>query len=56
MTIICQICRTQFMSTAKPPALTEHAQNKHGKTLGDCFRGFSFFVSFLIFEKGLLFL
>ncbi|RAL07907.1 uncharacterized protein BO97DRAFT_408658 [Aspergillus homomorphus CBS 101889] len=39
--IICQICRSTFLKTAKAPALTEHAQNKHNKTLQDCFPGFA---------------
>ncbi|PYH84590.1 DUF1909-domain-containing protein [Aspergillus uvarum CBS 121591] len=39
--IICQICRSTFLKTAKAPALTEHAQNKHSKTLQECFPSFA---------------
>ena len=35
--IICQVCRSTFLKTTRGPALTEHAANKHNKTLQDCF-------------------
>ncbi|GCB25353.1 uncharacterized protein At2g23090 [Aspergillus awamori] len=38
--IICQTCRTTFLKTTRAPALTEHAANKHNKTLQDCFPNF----------------
>ncbi len=38
MNIVCETCRASFMNTTKAPALTEHAQNKHSKSLADCFR------------------
>ncbi|KAH9890921.1 DUF1909-domain-containing protein [Cubamyces lactineus] len=37
MNIICQTCRQTFLLTTRAPALEEHAQNKHGKTMADCF-------------------
>ncbi|EDP47082.1 hypothetical protein AFUB_100770 [Aspergillus fumigatus A1163] len=38
--IICLTCRQTFLKTTRAPALTEHASNKHNKTLQDCFPGF----------------
>jgi hypothetical protein len=38
--IICVTCRTTFLCTAKAKALEEHAQNKHSKTLKECFPDF----------------
>ncbi|RHZ54880.1 uncharacterized protein CDV56_104585 [Aspergillus thermomutatus] len=38
--IICNVCRQTFLKTTRAPALTEHASNKHSKTLQDCFPGF----------------
>jgi hypothetical protein len=38
--IICVTCRQTFLKTTRAPALTEHASNKHSKTLQDCFPGF----------------
>ncbi|KAJ1978922.1 hypothetical protein H4R33_005850 [Dimargaris cristalligena] len=35
--IICMVCRQTFLQTANARALAEHAENKHGKTLKDCF-------------------
>lgn len=35
--IKCKTCFTTFMSTANLASLTEHAQNKHGKTYEQCF-------------------
>ncbi|KAL4738419.1 At2g23090 like protein [Aspergillus similis] len=38
--IQCVVCRATFLKTTRGPALTEHAANKHSKTLQDCFPGF----------------
>ncbi|PYI07750.1 DUF1909-domain-containing protein [Aspergillus sclerotiicarbonarius CBS 121057] len=38
--IMCQVCRSTFLKTTRAPALTEHAANKHSKTLQDCFPNF----------------
>ncbi|GFF64737.1 hypothetical protein CNMCM8694_004005 [Aspergillus lentulus] len=38
--IICITCRQTFLKTTRAPALTEHASNKHNKTLQECFPGF----------------
>ncbi|KAF4339098.1 zinc-binding domain protein [Fusarium beomiforme] len=35
--IQCQICKSTFLKTTKAPALKEHAENKHSKTMADCF-------------------
>ncbi|TFY78953.1 hypothetical protein EWM64_g5056 [Hericium alpestre] len=35
--IICSVCRQPFLVTTRAPALEEHAQNKHSKTMADCF-------------------
>ncbi|KAI0936074.1 hypothetical protein AcW1_000405 [Taiwanofungus camphoratus] len=40
MNILCQTCRQAFMLTTRAPQLEEHAQNKHGKTLTECFPTF----------------
>ncbi|CAJ2499974.1 Uu.00g028270.m01.CDS01 [Anthostomella pinea] len=39
MDIQCKICFSTFLKTTRAPQLTEHAQNKHGKPLTDCFPG-----------------
>ncbi|KAL4920720.1 At2g23090 like protein [Aspergillus aurantiobrunneus] len=39
--IQCVVCRATFLKTTRAPALTEHAANKHSKTLQDCFPGFA---------------
>ncbi|KAI8869972.1 DUF1909-domain-containing protein [Ramicandelaber brevisporus] len=39
--IICATCKQAFMCNIRGPALTEHALNKHNKTLADCFPGYS---------------
>ncbi|KAN0100892.1 At2g23090 like protein [Tylopilus felleus] len=39
-TIICLTCRQTFLLTTRAPALEEHAQNKHSKTLAECFPDF----------------
>ncbi|KAE8369609.1 At2g23090-like protein [Aspergillus caelatus] len=38
--IICSTCRQTFLKTTRGPALTEHAANKHSKTLQECFPGY----------------
>ncbi|KAJ3750094.1 At2g23090 like protein [Lentinula detonsa] len=38
--IICQSCRQDFFITTRQPALEEHAQNKHSKTMTECFPNF----------------
>ncbi|KAG0166480.1 hypothetical protein DFQ28_007210 [Apophysomyces sp. BC1034] len=35
--IICLQCRQTFLCTSREKALTEHAENKHSKTMNDCF-------------------
>ncbi|KAI0762614.1 At2g23090 like protein [Fomes fomentarius] len=37
LNIVCQTCRQAFLLTTRAPALEEHAQNKHSKTLAECF-------------------
>ncbi|GHJ86232.1 hypothetical protein NliqN6_2634 [Naganishia liquefaciens] len=36
-TIQCKTCFQTFQSTTKLPELTQHAENKHSKTLAVCF-------------------
>jgi hypothetical protein len=36
----CNICKSTFLKTSRAPALTEHATNKHSKTLEECFPNF----------------
>ncbi|KAG7450274.1 DUF1909-domain-containing protein [Guyanagaster necrorhizus] len=38
--ILCATCRQAFFVTTRAPALEEHAQNKHSKTLAECFPTF----------------
>ncbi|KAF9160198.1 hypothetical protein DFQ27_005056 [Actinomortierella ambigua] len=38
--IICTICRQTFLCTIRSKNLEEHATNKHGKALLECFPGF----------------
>ena len=38
--IQCTICKSTFLKTTKAPALKEHAENKHSKTIADCFPSF----------------
>ncbi|PKS08233.1 hypothetical protein jhhlp_005175 [Lomentospora prolificans] len=38
--IVCNVCKQTFLQTSKAPALTAHAENKHGKTITDCFPEF----------------
>ncbi|KAK0617996.1 At2g23090 like protein [Bombardia bombarda] len=40
MDIQCQICKATFLKTTREKALTEHATNKHTKTLPECFPTF----------------
>ncbi|KAG0702693.1 At2g23090 like protein [Suillus ampliporus] len=35
--IVCQTCKQTFLQTTRAPALEEHAQNKHSKTMAECF-------------------
>ncbi|KAF9451789.1 DUF1909-domain-containing protein [Macrolepiota fuliginosa MF-IS2] len=37
--IICSVCKQSFLVTTRAPALEEHSQNKHNKTMADCFPG-----------------
>ncbi|KAF7339842.1 Duf1909-domain-containing protein [Mycena venus] len=37
--IICATCKQTFLVTTRAPALEEHAQNKHSKTMAECFPG-----------------
>ncbi|CAG9955129.1 hypothetical protein V2G26_011762 [Clonostachys chloroleuca] len=38
--IQCVVCKSTFLKTTKAPALTEHAENKHNKTLAEAFPSF----------------
>ncbi|OBZ79667.1 hypothetical protein A0H81_00562 [Grifola frondosa] len=40
LNIVCQTCRQAFLLTTRAPALEEHAQNKHAKTIAECFPTF----------------
>ncbi|XXH05492.1 hypothetical protein Hte_011922 [Hypoxylon texense] len=40
MDIQCQICKSTFLKTTRAPQLTEHAVNKHSKTITECFPGY----------------
>ncbi|KAI8890079.1 DUF1909-domain-containing protein [Backusella circina FSU 941] len=35
--IICKTCFQTFLCTSREKALTEHAENKHSKTMKECF-------------------
>ncbi|KAG6837129.1 hypothetical protein H0H93_014435 [Arthromyces matolae] len=39
--IVCSDCKQPFLITTRAPALTEHAQNRHSKTMEQCFPGVS---------------
>ncbi|KAG5648179.1 hypothetical protein DXG03_006134 [Asterophora parasitica] len=39
--IVCADCRQPFLITTRAPALTEHAANKHSKTIEQCFPSFA---------------
>ncbi|KAG2189190.1 hypothetical protein INT44_004332, partial [Umbelopsis vinacea] len=47
--VICQVCKQTFLCTIRAKALTEHADNKHSKTLEECFPGKDMFM--LLFIK-----
>ncbi|KAJ4476739.1 At2g23090 like protein, partial [Lentinula aciculospora] len=38
--IICQTCKQAFFITTRQPALEEHSQNKHTKSMSECFPNF----------------
>ncbi|KAK3329454.1 At2g23090 like protein [Apodospora peruviana] len=38
--IQCDTCKATFLKTTREKALTEHAVNKHNKTLKECFPTF----------------
>ncbi|QBZ55969.1 hypothetical protein PoMZ_00875, partial [Pyricularia oryzae] len=35
--IQCEICKSTFLMTTREPQLLQHAENKHSKTIADCF-------------------
>ena len=37
LTVICQTCRQTFLSTVREGELKVHAENKHSKTIKECF-------------------
>ncbi|CAH7688097.1 At2g23090 like protein [Phakopsora pachyrhizi] len=37
MNIQCKVCFQTFLQTSREPALKEHAENKHSKTIAICF-------------------
>ncbi|KAH8761183.1 At2g23090 like protein [Diaporthe sp. PMI_573] len=39
--IQCKVCFSTFLKTSRAPALTEHAANKHSKSLTECFPNFT---------------
>ncbi|KAK7698093.1 hypothetical protein SLS64_012868 [Diaporthe eres] len=39
--IQCKVCFSTFLKTSRAPALTEHAENKHSKSLTECFPTFT---------------
>ncbi|THV05975.1 DUF1909-domain-containing protein [Dendrothele bispora CBS 962.96] len=39
--IVCSVCKQSFLVTTRQPALEEHSQNKHSKTIADCFPTFA---------------
>ncbi|KAF5312584.1 hypothetical protein D9619_003335 [Psilocybe cf. subviscida] len=41
LNIICTVCKQTFLLTTRAPALQEHSQNKHSKTIAECFPTFS---------------
>jgi len=36
-TIVCALCKQNFLGTMRKPALSEHAENRHSKKFEDCF-------------------
>ncbi|KDN44927.1 DUF1909-domain-containing protein [Tilletiaria anomala UBC 951] len=39
--IQCMTCRQTFLATTRSPALIQHAQDRHSKTLKECFPTFT---------------
>ncbi|KAH8918554.1 DUF1909-domain-containing protein [Atractiella rhizophila] len=39
--IQCKVCFATFLSTSNSKNLTEHASNKHSKTLEECFPSYT---------------
>ncbi|KAI9512664.1 At2g23090 like protein [Russula earlei] len=39
--IVCSVCKQPFLLTTRAPALEEHSQNRHSKTMAECFRDVS---------------
>lgn len=37
MNIQCEVCKSTFLMTTREPQLLQHAENKHSKTIADCF-------------------
>ncbi|KAI0286785.1 DUF1909-domain-containing protein, partial [Russula aff. rugulosa BPL654] len=35
--IVCIVCKQPFLVTTRAPALEDHAQNRHSKTMAECF-------------------
>ncbi|KAI9506337.1 hypothetical protein GGI25_002328 [Coemansia spiralis] len=35
--IICNVCKTTFLCTSREKQLAEHAENKHSKSVAECF-------------------
>ncbi|EPQ28689.1 uncharacterized protein PFL1_03992 [Pseudozyma flocculosa PF-1] len=35
--VMCMTCRQTFLLTVREPALKQHAEDKHNKTLAECF-------------------
>jgi len=38
--IVCTVCRQTFLCTTRERALNEHSENRHSKSVQDCFPGF----------------
>ncbi|KAN0061665.1 hypothetical protein ACQY0O_005656 [Thecaphora frezii] len=38
--VMCMTCRQTFLLTVREPALKQHAEDKHNKTLAECFPNF----------------
>ncbi|KAF8078358.1 At2g23090-like protein [Lyophyllum atratum] len=39
--IVCGDCKQPFLITTRAPALIDHADKKHSKTIEQCFPGFA---------------
>ncbi|KAJ7225741.1 At2g23090 like protein [Mycena pura] len=37
--IVCATCKQSFLVTTRAPALEQHAQSRHEKTMAQCFPG-----------------